>query len=94
MDSILEHSKKRKSHLNSSGVSEEGEELRRPYTPVSPVTERGYLDFALKVYQNSPQYPSGGKLSRYIGDLEVGDSLEIDGPVGKFKYLGKGRFEV
>lgn len=75
-------------------MSDEGEELRRPYTPISPVSTKGHLDFAIKVYQNSPQYPQGGKLGRFIEELDVGDTLEIDGPVGKYSYSGKGKFDL
>ena len=78
--------------LKNSGLSETGDELRRPYTPITPVSTPGFLDFALKVYQNSPSYPEGGKLSRFIADLEIGDVLEIDGPVGKYSYVGTGIF--
>jgi len=51
----------------------------RPYTPTSPRTAAGYLDLVVKVY---PQ----GKVSKHVGDLKVGDKLEMKGPIVKLDY--------
>jgi cytochrome-b5 reductase len=51
----------------------------RPYTPTSLTDARGYFDLVIKVYPE-------GKLSKHIGDLKVGDSLECKGPIPKLPY--------
>ncbi|MCO5602532.1 hypothetical protein L7F22_056665 [Adiantum nelumboides] len=51
----------------------------RPYTPISPPDSKGYFDLMVKVY---PQ----GKMSRHIGSLKPGDTLEVKGPIPKIPY--------
>mmetsp|Transcript_28310 Transcript_28310/g.76462 ORF Transcript_28310/g.76462 Transcript_28310/m.76462 type:complete len:320 (-) Transcript_28310:580-1539(-) len=51
----------------------------RPYTPTTPPDTRGYLDLIVKVYPT-------GKMSKFIGDLKVGDTLEMKGPINKYPY--------
>ena len=42
-----------------------GEEVCRKYTPISMVTQRGYVDILLKVYYPNvhPKFPEGGAMS-------------------------------
>jgi cytochrome-b5 reductase len=54
----------------------------RPYTPVTtPETPEpvGYFDLVVK------EYPTG-KMSKHIGELKVGDTLDLKGPIPKFPY--------
>lgn len=51
----------------------------RPYTPVSAPDARGYLDLAVKVYPK-------GTMSKHFGELKVGDTLEMKGPIQKYPY--------
>lgn len=46
----------------------------RPYTPSEATI--GYLELVVKVYPD-------GKLSKHIGSLQVGDTLEFKGPIRK-----------
>nr|AZL94380.1 NADH-dependent fumarate reductase [Nephromyces sp. MMRI]AZL94381.1 NADH-dependent fumarate reductase [Nephromyces sp. MMRI] len=69
-------------------------EISRKYTPISKQSDKGYVDFVIKMYlpmEDGP-YVDGGKMSRYLHNLTIGDELEIDGPVGMSEYLGKGKF--
>ena len=45
-------------------------------------------------YRNENLFPHGGTMSQHLGALEIGDTIEIKGPVGHFSYLGGGRFKV
>eukprot|EP00199_Chlamydomonas_sp_CCMP681_P002911 CAMPEP_0119102026 /NCGR_PEP_ID=MMETSP1180-20130426/904_1 /TAXON_ID=3052 ORGANISM="Chlamydomonas cf sp, Strain CCMP681" /NCGR_SAMPLE_ID=MMETSP1180 /ASSEMBLY_ACC=CAM_ASM_000741 /LENGTH=308 /DNA_ID=CAMNT_0007086239 /DNA_START=25 /DNA_END=951 /DNA_ORIENTATION=+ len=45
----------------------------RPYTPTSSKEAKGHMDLVVKVY------PNGG-MSKHIGALKVGDTLEMKGP--------------
>ncbi|GAB4819014.1 hypothetical protein N2152v2_006060 [Parachlorella kessleri] len=58
-------------------VKEDGSKafVIRPYTPISAET-KGHLDLAIKVY---PQ----GKMSQHIHNLDLGDTLDIKGPIPK-----------
>ena len=71
---------------DASGQDSSRSLLQKPYTPVSrswdPLSHnsRGsnQLHFAIKTY-------SDGALTPHIEGLEVGESLEISNPVGKFR---------
>jgi len=56
--------------------------VNRPYTPITPNSVKGKLDFLIKVY---PQ----GKMSTHIDSLKIGDTLELMGPIGNLKYTPK-----
>jgi NAD(P)H-flavin reductase len=48
----------------------EGEEISRKYTPISLVTQKGYVDFLIKVYRPLlPRFPEGGIMSQYVDTL-------------------------
>lgn len=72
------------------------EEIERKYTPVSSDQDRGYFELMLKVYQggSKEQFPDGGKMSTYLDNVAVGDSIEIQGPFGLYTYEGRGKFTV
>lgn len=68
--------------------------LVRPYTPVSPRDQRGSFDIIVKVYRKgtSFSYPAGGIMSQTLESLRPGDPMQVQGPKGKFEYVGRGRF--
>ncbi|KAK9497728.1 hypothetical protein O3M35_004396 [Rhynocoris fuscipes] len=74
----------------------EGETLIRSYTPVTSDDDLGYMDLVIKVYHKNthPKYPAGGKMSQYLDSLAIGDTVDIRGPSGRLKYLGKGVFSM
>lgn len=37
--------------------------ISRKYTPVSPVTMRGKVEFVIKIYKSTEEFPEGGKVS-------------------------------
>ena len=47
-----------------------GELVDRKYTPISMVTQKGYVDFLIKVYSPlPPRFPEGGIMSQYVDTL-------------------------
>lgn len=68
--------------------------VMRPYTPVSLCEQRGCFDLVVKVYRSgcSTVFPDGGLMSQYLDSLEPGDSVEVQGPRGRFFYAGCGQF--
>jgi len=51
-------------------VPEEGGKwLARAYTPVSNLTKLGFVDFVIKVYRKSEEFPEGGKMSQRLDAL-------------------------
>ncbi|WFD21187.1 cytochrome-b5 reductase [Malassezia caprae] len=56
-----------------------GRIVMRSYTPISDVDEVGSVKLLVK------SYPTGN-LSRVLGELQVGESVEMKGPKGKFLY--------
>ncbi|XP_073474111.1 NADH-cytochrome b5 reductase 1 [Aquarana catesbeiana] len=67
----------------------------RPYTPVS-CEDMGYVDFIVKIYfkDEHPDFPEGGKMSQYLDNLSIRDSIEVQGPRGLLEYEGKGYFAI
>lgn len=46
---------------------------------MSDTNQRGYIDFVVKLYPD-------GKMSRVLDAMKIGDTIEIKGPKGRFKY--------
>ena len=82
-------------HISFKFVSE-GKEVIRSYTPTTSNDEAGYVDFVIKVYFKNvhPKFPDGGKMSQYLNDLKVGQTLLMKGPKGHLDYYGRGRFTI
>eukprot|EP00743_Colponemidia_sp_Colp-15_P008859 GILK01009669.1.p1 GENE.GILK01009669.1~~GILK01009669.1.p1 ORF type:complete len:854 (-),score=107.20 GILK01009669.1:121-2682(-) len=69
----------------------------RPYTPVSPTNseeDEGLFECVVRVYRPSDRFPRGGLLSCFLGDLKVGESVQVKGPAGPILYEGNGVFVV
>lgn len=68
----------------------------RSYTPVSSDDDVGYMDLVIKVYFKDvhPKFPEGGKMSQYLNNMKIGDYMDVRGPSGRMKYLGKGQFSL
>jgi cytochrome-b5 reductase len=77
-------------------ASIDGKDVQRAYTPVSSDDDLGYFDLLIKVYFPNvhPKFPEGGKLSQHMERLQIGDSIDVKGPIGRFEYLGNGNFRV
>lgn len=56
-----------------------GNKVMRAYTPTSRPDQCGYFDLLVKVYEY-------GKMSTHLHSLVPGATLEVRGPVGRFKY--------
>ncbi|TPX68488.1 hypothetical protein SpCBS45565_g02984 [Spizellomyces sp. 'palustris'] len=57
----------------------DGKEIARSYTPTSSDDEKGHFDLLIK------SYPTGN-VSKFIGELKIGQKVRIRGPKGFFKY--------
>lgn len=68
----------------------------RAYTPVSSDEDQGFVDLVVKVYyKNShPAFPEGGKMSQYLDNMAIGDSIDFRGPNGLLVYKGNGKFSI
>ncbi|XP_011641155.1 NADH-cytochrome b5 reductase 2 isoform X1 [Pogonomyrmex barbatus] len=74
-----------------------GEEVViRSYTPVSSDDDRGYVDLVIKVYfkNTHPKFPEGGKLSQYLENMKIGDTIDFRGPSGRLVYRGNGNVSI
>lgn len=74
----------------------EDELVIRAYTPVSSDENTGYVDLVIKVYKRNvhPKFPNGGKMSQYVDELKIGDTIAFRGPTGKLQYSGGGKFSI
>lgn len=68
----------------------------RPYTPTSNETTQGYFELVVKIYKAGvhPKFPEGGKMSQYLDNLSIGDSIDIRGPSGNLVYQGNGMMTI
>ncbi|KAH9836836.1 uncharacterized protein C8Q71DRAFT_707679 [Rhodofomes roseus] len=65
-----------------------GEVVQRAYTPVSGKDAKGFIDFLIKLYLPNDKWPQGGKMTVGFHQLQLGDALEMKGPLGSFVLLG------
>lgn len=74
----------------------DGKPVSRPYTPISSDDDVGYFDLMIKVYYRNvhPRFPDGGKMSQYLEQLKIGDTIDVKGPKGRLEYVGRGRIEI
>mmetsp|Transcript_2004 Transcript_2004/g.3116 ORF Transcript_2004/g.3116 Transcript_2004/m.3116 type:complete len:295 (-) Transcript_2004:29-913(-) len=56
-----------------------GKPVVRPYTPVSAIDQKGYLELVVKRYENS-------KMGNHLFDMKPGETIEVKGPLLKIKY--------
>ena len=73
----------------------DGEEVSRKYTPTSPLDEVGFFEIPIKIYYKGvhPKFPNGGKMTQYLDELKLGETIEVAGPRGGMIYLGNGEFQ-
>ncbi|KAK9462843.1 NADH-cytochrome b5 reductase [Lipomyces oligophaga] len=68
-------------------VTAKGNNVIRPYTPISDVDQKGSLDLLVK------EYP-GGKASTHIHNLKPGDKLAFKGPIVKYAWTENKHDEI
>uniref|UniRef100_A0A4W6EFZ4 NADH-cytochrome b5 reductase n=1 Tax=Lates calcarifer TaxID=8187 RepID=A0A4W6EFZ4_LATCA len=68
----------------------------RAYTPVSSDEDQGYVDLVVKVYYKNchPSFPEGGKMSQYLDNMAIGDTINFRGPNGLLVYKENGHFSI
>uniref|UniRef100_A0A8C3NSK2 NADH-cytochrome b5 reductase n=1 Tax=Cyanoderma ruficeps TaxID=181631 RepID=A0A8C3NSK2_9PASS len=74
----------------------DGNLVIRAYTPVSSDETKGYVDLIIKVYHKNvnPKFPEGGKMSQYLDNMKIGDTIDFRGPNGLLVYKGTGTFLI
>ncbi|XP_045340339.1 NADH-cytochrome b5 reductase 2 [Leopardus geoffroyi] len=68
----------------------------RAYTPVSSDDDQGFVDLIIKVYFKNvhPNYPEGGKMTQYLENMKIGDTVLFRGPTGRLFYHEPGKFSI
>jgi Na+-transporting NADH:ubiquinone oxidoreductase subunit NqrF len=67
----------------------------RAYTPITPsYSQPGFFDLLIKVYFKNvhPKFPNGGIMTQYLESLNIGDKIDVKGPLGSFVYFGRGQY--
>mmetsp|Transcript_8023 Transcript_8023/g.18744 ORF Transcript_8023/g.18744 Transcript_8023/m.18744 type:complete len:895 (-) Transcript_8023:267-2951(-) len=74
----------------------DGQVVMRPYTPMTDDETLGHVDLLIKVYFKNvhPKFPDGGKMSQHLESMNVGDTIEVRGPLGEVEYKGTGNFLI
>ena len=74
----------------------DGELVMRAYTPTSSDDDLGHFDLVVKIYRANehPKFPQGGKMSQYLEAMEIGETIDVKGPVGHVVYLGTGHYTI
>lgn len=72
-----------------------GETVMRAYTPSSSDDDLGVFDLVVKVYWKNehPKFPEGGKMSQHLESMNIGDTIEVKGPLGEFIYTAPGVYD-
>lgn len=71
-------------HISIRATIDE-KKVMRSYTPISLDSEaKGYFELLVKSYDN-------GTMSKYIGELEIGDKITVCGPQGGYNYTANCR---
>ena len=54
------------------------------------------MDLVVKVYFKNvhPKFPDGGKMSQYLENMNIGDTIDVRGPSGLLVYRGQGEFAI
>jgi len=72
----------------------DGKWISRKYTPISPINQKGKATLVIKIYRSNEEFPAGGKFTQHLeNNVNVGDKILVEGPVGKVKYFGDGKFQ-
>lgn len=66
-------------HVICRGKDKDGEEVIRPYTPITLDSDVGYFELVVKMYPE-------GKMSHHFREMREGDYLAVKGPKGRLKY--------
>lgn len=67
--------------------------VTRRYTPISTVNVKGSVTFVIKVYREHADFPGGGAFTQHLeNNVQIGDSIMCEGPIGRCKYFGNGKF--
>jgi len=57
----------------------DGKQILRSYTPTSSDTDKGWFELVVKTYDE-------GIISKHLDALAIGDTINVRGPKGAFKY--------
>ncbi|KAJ9175367.1 hypothetical protein P3X46_013930 [Hevea brasiliensis] len=66
-------------HVVCRGKDSEGEEVIRPYTPITLDSDIGYFELVVKMYPK-------GRMSHHFREMQEGEFLDVKGPKGRFSY--------
>ena len=83
-------------HMLFSAKSKgDGKLVMRAYTPVSSDLDVGFFELVIKAYYPQlPAFPEGGKMSQLLCGMQVGDWIDVRGPLGHVTYVGQGLLQL
>jgi nitrate reductase (NAD(P)H) len=65
----------------------------RAYTPISQTDRKATMELLVKVYA-ATNTAKGGQMTTALDELPIGATVEFKGPIGKFRYLGRGKIAL
>merc|ERR1712000_687322 len=72
-----------------------GKQNIKAYTPVSSDDDIGIFELVVKVYRPlEPKFPNGGLMSQHLGDMKVGETIDVRGPTGHIEYAAPGTLRL
>ena len=48
----------------------------------------------IKIYRPTERFPQGGLMTQHLEEKEIGDVIQVEGPIGKYSYYGQGIFRI
>ncbi|SMN20813.1 similar to Saccharomyces cerevisiae YKL150W MCR1 Mitochondrial NADH-cytochrome b5 reductase, involved in ergosterol biosynthesis [Maudiozyma saulgeensis] len=61
-------------------VTPKGSNVIRPYTPISDLNDKGFIEFVIKHYDN-------GKMTSHLFSLKPKDTVSFKGPIKKWQWI-------
>jgi len=65
----------------------------RAYTPISQTDRKATMELLVKIYA-ATNTTKGGQMTTALDGLQIGATVEFKGPIGKFRYLGRGKITL
>lgn len=51
-------------------------------------------DFQVYFKDVHPKFPEGGKMSQYLENMKIGETIDVRGPSGRLQYANNGTFLI
>lgn len=58
------------------------------------LTDQNWQTYQVYFKNVHPKFPEGGKMSQYLENMKIGDTIDFRGPAGRLVYKGRGKVSI